>query len=644
MGFFLKKNFWIMLLSDIVLLCFCYVSAYWLRFEGSIGPASVDLIVCTIPVLLICKIVCFYFADLYRGMWRYTGIMDLLNVIKGSMAATLFFTLYIAMVYHFSGVSRSIILLDFIFTIVASGGLRLFIRLYYQRQPEFLEEIIFWRKHKSDNKRVLIIGTGPLAERLFREFQGSLQDSFRVIGFIDEVHAHRGMKIHGVPVLGSLSDIPDMVFHYRIDDILIANPDFGPVKIKALVESCTGLGARVKVVPSLSERINGAVAHHLRDIMIEDLLDREPIHIDMLEVSKDINGCDILITGAGGSIGSEIARQISNFQPRSIILFDNAETPLYNIEMEVRKRFRNTLIIPFIGDIRNMKSMEHVFKKYHPSIVFHAAAYKHVPMMELAPLDAVNTNILGTYKIASLSCKYHVDKFVMISTDKAVRPTSIMGASKRVAEMVVQSMNGNGTRFVIVRFGNVLGSNGSVVPLFEKQIASGGPVTVTHPEVTRYFMTIPEAVMLVLQASAIGKGRELFLLDMGKPVKIADLAKNMIRLAGLVPEKDIKIEYIGLRPGEKLYEELLIAGEGVVDTAYNKIKVCKHSKTVSEEKLFEAIEHFMLLVDTSYDHEAAVNVIRSLIPAYDDSFNRGKHHKSNATFNQRDNVIVSYEA
>jgi FlaA1/EpsC-like NDP-sugar epimerase len=625
-----------MLLSDVVLLSVCYVSAYLFRYEGVISAQSASLIQETIVPLLVCKITSFFFLDVYRGMWRYTGIMDLLNIIKGSLAGSLFLVLYLSMVYHFSGVSRGIILADFVFTIVAIGGLRLLIRLYYQKGPDFMDEIIFWRRYKNDGKRVLVIGTGPLAEQLFRELQGDSRQTFRTIGFIDEGSVNQGMKIHGVPILGSLEDIHRILSYYRIDDIFIANPEIGAGKIKTLVETCAGLGVRVKVIPSLLERMNGSVAHHLRDIRIEDLLEREPVKLDMHEVSRDLKGKDVLITGAGGSIGSELARQIFKFRPGNLILLDNAETPLYNIDMELKGLPAETNVIPCIGNIKNSKKIDQIFKKYHPHIVFHAAAYKHVPLMELTPLDAVNTNILGTFRLASAACKYHVEKFVMISTDKAVRPTSVMGATKRVAEMIVKAMSGNGTRFVAVRFGNVLGSNGSVVPLFEKQIAVGGPVTVTHPEVTRYFMTIPEAAMLVLQASAIGKGGELFLLDMGEPVRIVDLAKNMIRLAGLVPDRDIKIEYIGLRPGEKLYEELLIAGENVVNTAYNKIKICKNFNSIHEEKLFEAVERFRLLVESSYDHEAAVRILRSLVPAYKE------HIEQRGSLMPRHEAVIAY--
>ncbi len=644
MRIFFRKNFWVMLLCDIILLCVCYFSSYWLRYEGRLAPQDITLFAKTLAPLLLCKIICFFLFDLYRGMWRYTGVLDLYNVIKSSLAGSLLFVVFLSMFYHFNGISRAIIISDMIFTVVAIGGVRLFVRLYYQKSPDFMDEILFWRNEKLTSKKVLVIGTGPLAEQLFREFHGGHEQSFRIIGFIEEKYAYRGMKIHGIPILGSLEDMPHILNQYHIDDILIASHEFKAGKIKTLVELCAGLGVRVKVIPSLTERINGVVVDHLRDIRIEDLLEREPVCLDMDKVSKDLKGKDVLVTGAGGSIGSELARQIMGFRPRRLILLDNAETPLYTIEMELNKILTDIEIIPCIGDIRNSKGLDSIFKKYQPQIVFHAAAYKHVPMMELAPLDSINTNILGTFKLASVACKYKVEKFVMISTDKAVRPTSVMGATKRVAEMVIQSMNGNGTRFVIVRFGNVLGSNGSVVPLFEKQISAGGPITVTHPEVTRYFMTIPEAVMLVLQAGAVGKGGELFLLDMGEPVKIVDLAENMIRLAGLIPGRDIKIDYIGLRPGEKLHEQLLIAGENVINTENDKIKICNHDNNVDEQKLFRAIENFDLLVTSSYDHEAGLSIIRSLVPAYNDSISQKLTLINLPNVSSQDNPKFSYDA
>jgi len=440
------------------------------------------------------------------------------------------------------------------------------------------------------------------------------------MGFVDEGVGHDGMMIHGVPIVGTLEAIPDFVVFREIDDILIAVSDTENRMIKALVETCAGLDVRFKVIPSLQERIEANVAENLRDIKLEDLLERESVKLDMEMVRQDLQGKTVLVTGAGGSIGSELSRQILGYHPQKLVLLDNSETPLYSIDLELNKQVSEhqleTVVVPCIGDVRSTISLERVFDRYRPDIVYHAAAYKHVPMMELSPIDAVHNNVLGTFNVATVANKHHASKFVMISTDKAVRPTSVMGATKRVAEMAVQSMNGNGTQFSVVRFGNVLGSNGSVVPLFEKQIASGGPVTVTHPEITRYFMTIPEAVMLVLQSGAIGQGGDLFLLDMGEQVKILDLAKNMIRLAGLVPEKDIAIEFVGIRSGEKLYEELLIEGEDVIDTSFEKIKICLGENGIDKAALTKAIKSFEQLVERSGDEDSVLDIIQRIVPKY----------------------------
>jgi len=636
MNFIMKKNFWVILLLDIILLSMCYYSAHWLRFDGAFNSVIRNQIIATIVPLVLIKLSCFSFFDLYSGMWRYVGVRDLLNVIKASVAGSLLFVAYLAMFHHFSGISRGVLLADFILTIVSIGGIRLAIRLYYQRDQEFFHEISFFRKAQKETKKVLIIGTGHLAESLLREVRDYRKFSYSVCGFIDVNISNKGMKIHGVPILGSLKEIPDLVGYYEIEDILIADITLNPKQIAEVIEACEGLGVHFKVIPSLSERIENNVADNLRDIKVEDLLKREQISLDMKLVRSEIENQTVLITGAGGSIGSELARQIIAFNPRQIVLLDNAETPLYQIDMALGSKGGRTKVIPCIGDIRSRRGLDRIFNIYKPQFVYHAAAYKHVPMMELSPLDAVNNNIIGTFKLASIASKHHVKKFVLISTDKAVRPTSVMGTTKRVAEMIVQSMNGNGTRFVVVRFGNVLGSNGSVVPLFQKQIAAGGPVTVTHPEITRYFMTIPEAVMLVLLSGSLGRGGELFLLDMGEPIKILDLARNMIRLAGLTPDRDIKIEFTGLRQGEKIYEELLIDGEGVLDTAFEKIKVCNNANNIDEEVLYEAIERFALLLKDSGDKDTAVAILKKLVPAFNDNHYTQKLDLAKRNLNKED--------
>ncbi len=614
-----RANFWIILLIDTAILAGCYFTAGLLRFEGAIPAETLDRMAANVVPLIACKLACFFAFDLYRGMWRYTGISDLIAIIKAALAGSLLYVAFLAMSEHFRFVSRGIILIDLLLTILAVAGFRLAIRLFYQRHSASLDELMFRDRARSGARRVLIVGTGARAEKLMREIHEGHTATYRVAGFIETGHAHSGLKIHGVPILGSMEDIPRLVTGLGIEDILIADSGLKHRDVAALMEACADCRVRFRVIPSFEEEMKKGAFGSLRDIRIEDLMEREPVRIDMGHVRSEIEGRRILVSGAGGSIGSELCRQILSYEPAELLLVDNAETPLYNIEIELnalRPKGSEVAIVPCICDVRSLRSMEQVFRRHRPDLVYHAAAYKHVPMMERSPLEAMNTNILGTFKLATLACRHHVRKFVLISTDKAVRPTSVMGATKRVAELVAQTLGGNGTRFIVVRFGNVLGSNGSVVPLFQQQIASGGPVTVTHPEITRYFMTIPEAVMLVLQAGAIGNGGELFLLDMGRPVKIADMARNMIRLAGLVPERDVKIAYIGLRPGEKLHEELLIEGEGIVDTPYEKIKVCSTCSRVDEERLFEGIEHMNLLVKNSGEADAALAILERLVPDF----------------------------
>ncbi|HPI93846.1 MAG TPA: nucleoside-diphosphate sugar epimerase/dehydratase [Deltaproteobacteria bacterium] len=617
--FFRKGNFWIMLLADMVILGLCYLAAGLIRFEGTIPPTTLHQMLVNIFPMIAAKVLCFFLFDLYRGMWRYTGIRDLLSIMKATLAGTLLYISFLALFEPFKLVSRGVILIDFLLTVVCIGGFRLAIRLYHQRDSAFMDELMFWRKALSARKNVLIVGTGPDAEKLMREIHEGRVSNAHVVGFIEMEDENQGMKIHGIPILGSMLDLPRVIAFYGIEDIFIADPCMKARDVRTLIETFGGSRVRFKVVPTLQERMTQGVFDSLRDIKLEDLMERDQIHVDMGVVRAEIEGRCVAVTGAGGSIGSELCRQILRYAPETLILIDNAETPLYEIDMELstcRPEGSAVRVIPCIGDVRSRRSIERIFRKYRPQVVYHAAAYKHVPMMELAPVDAVNNNVIGTFKVASLACRYHVKKFILISTDKAVRPTSVMGATKRVAELVVQALGGNGTRFIVVRFGNVLGSNGSVVPLFQQQIASGGPVTVTHPEITRYFMTIPEAVMLVLQAGAMGSGGELFLLDMGRPVRIADLARNMIRLSGLVPDRDVRITYIGLRPGEKLYEELLIEGEGVVDTPYEKIKVCSTCSKIDEERLFEGIEHMNLLMKNAGDADAALSILGRLVPDF----------------------------
>ncbi len=626
----MKKNFWVILLIDITLLVSSYYLAFYFRFEGSIPAAMLHLLKMTILPIIIIKISSFLFFDLYKGMWRYTGINDLLNIIKATVLSIGIFILYLVAVYSFLGISRSVIIADGLLTIFFIGGSRLSIRMFYQMVTDISRGGIKKGKHNLE-KRVLIVGTGPLAERISRELSNENNDRMIIAGFIDETGSNKGMKIHGIPILGPLKEINKTIQHLEIDDVFIALPGIKPESIREIIDACSGLRVGFKVIPSFAEIINGKVASQLRELQIDDLLNRDPVYLDMTCVSESINGKVVLVTGAGGSIGSELARQILSFSPSKLILLDNAETPLFNIEMELKDVYTQTEILPCIGDIRTTRGLERIFNQYKPEFVYHAAAYKHVPLMEIMPVDAVNNNILGTYKLATVAMKYGAKKFVMISTDKAVKPSSVMGVTKRIAEMIVQSLNGENTIFSVVRFGNVLGSNGSVVPIFEKQIKDGGPVRITHPDVTRYFMTIREASMLVLQAGAMSRGGELFLLDMGSPIKIVDLARSMIRLAGHVPDKDIQIVFTGLRPGEKLHEELLIYGEDIVNTVFDKIKVCNNSNGFDKNNLFSKVSRLECLVNDFSEIEDVMDIISDLVPAYSRQVATGVYKISSET-------------
>jgi len=560
--------------------------AYLIRFDFTISQQYSILLYRILPFVLIIKVVSFYFFDLYSGMWRYTSIADLFNIIKASSLSTLLIVSFILFRTKFQGFSRSVFIIDWCFTILFISGYRLFIRLYFEYSSgDRINIMSMWKalglfnRKRADGKRLLIIGAGNCGEKIYREIHDNDRLQYRVVGFLDDNSAKFGKKIHGVPVLGCIRDIKKIISKTMADEALIAIPSTNSQKMRDIVAKCKESGIRFKIIPSMGELINGkATVNDIREVDYSDLLGREVIKLDEEKIGAYLRGQCVLVSGAGGSIGSELCRQICRFRPESLILYERAESPLYEIELELKQNFRNIKIVTLLADVQDTKQLEKTFEFYKPQTVFHAAAYKHVPLLELQPWKAIDNNIKGTANIVEVANKYNVERFVFVSTDKAVRPANIMGASKRVAEMLIQNQNGCGlshTRFMIVRFGNVVGSIGSVVPLFKKQIIKGGPVTVTHPEMTRYFMTIPEAGQLILQAGSMGNGGEIFLLDMGTSIKIDDMARDLIRLYGFEPDVDIKIEYVGLRPGEKLYEELIIEGEGIVPTTHDKIMALK---------------------------------------------------------------------
>jgi len=580
------KNFLIILFADVLLLTVAFIGAHLIRFEFNIPLYFLSLMKQMLPWVLLVKLGCFYFFGLYRGMWRYTSIVDLLNTIKATTVSSILIVSFILFKSRFIGYSRSVFLIDCCLTILFICGFRLSVRLFFEHfskeQPspiDFLSVFKLLSKRIKNSKNLIIIGAGDCGEKIYREIRDNAFLRYNVVGFLDDSKRKIGRTIHGIPVLGRIDDVTAIIKKVNADEGLIAIPSAQGEQMRRIVTLCNSSGISFKTIPSYGELIDGRISvKAIRDVAYRDLLGRELIKLDEERIGAYLRGQDVLVTGAGGSIGSELCRQICRFRPKSLILYERAESPLYEIELELKQNFREVKVVTLLADVQDTKQLEKTFESYKPQTVFHAAAYKHVPLLELQPWKAIDNNIQGTANIVEVANKYNVERFVFVSTDKVVRPVNVMGASKRVAEMLVQSQNGCGlshTRFMIVRFGNVVGSVGSVVPLFKKQIEKGGPVTVTHPEVTRYFMTIPEACQLILQAGAMGIGGEIYLLDMGTSIKIDDMARDLIRLSGFEPDADIKIEYIGLRPGEKLYEELIIEGEDVIPTSHEKIMVLK---------------------------------------------------------------------
>ena len=606
----LYKNFIIVFFLDILILFCSFYAAYLLRFDFNIPDNMLEMFLRILPVLLVIKIICFYFFDLYRGMWRYTSIEDLFNIIKASTTSTLLMITYILYSNRFMGVPRSVFIIDFGFTVLFISGFRLSVRFYFEHFTGDSFGVIlsrfskgFFKTDKTYTTKLLIIGAGDGAEKIYREIRDNSKLLYKVVGFLDDNPVKLGKKIHGIPVLGSIKDINAVQKMSGADEALIAISSISAEKMRRIVEICKESGIRFKTIPGIGELFNGRISiNAIREVSYQDLLSRKVIRLDKDKIGSYLTGRRVLITGAGGSIGSELCRQVCRFNPSSLILYERAESPLYEIDLELKKNFKNIKIIPLLGDIRDTKQLNHVFEQYTPETIFHAAAYKHVPMMEMHPWKAVENNIAGTLNLVEVAKKFKINQFVFVSTDKAVRSVNVMGVSKRVSEMIVQSQNENDnckTRFISVRFGNVLGSVGSVVPLFKKQIKEGGPITVTDRNVTRFFMTIPEACQLILQAGAMGKGGEIYLFDMGDPVKIADMAEDLIRLSGFEPDLDIKIEYTGLRPGEKMFEELITDGENILPSCHEKILVLRG--TNENHNLLNHQINELILLAGSYD-------------------------------------------
>ncbi|WP_088555113.1 nucleoside-diphosphate sugar epimerase/dehydratase [Calderihabitans maritimus] len=558
-----------MLLGDAALVNLAYYCALLLRFEGSIpskylyGYLDVALVVTAVSLGSL------YVHDLYNRIWKYASTDDLLAIIRAVTVSTV----GVAVIGYFSPspLPRSIPILGWMFNILFIGGSRFVWRLLVDRLSEPRQTV---RARKA-----LIVGAGDAGATVARELRHHRAAEIWPVGFVDDDPGKQKMQIFGLPILGTRDDIPRLVQQHGIEEIIIAIPSAPGEVIREIVSICKATPAKLKIVPAVYDLIDGKVTvSQIREVELEDLLGREPVSIDMEEIAGYLGDQVVMVTGAAGSIGSELCRQICRFHPGRLVAVDFSENGLFELEMELKESFPQVPLSVELADIREKRRIERLMEEYRPAVVFHAAAHKHVPLMEIHPEEAVKNNIIGTRNVAEAAARVGVKTFVLISTDKAVNPTSVMGATKRVAEMIIQHLDRvSDTRFAAVRFGNVLGSRGSVIPVFKRQIEKGGPVTVTHPDMVRYFMTVSEAVQLVIQAGAMARGGEVFVLDMGKPVKIVDLARDLIRLSGFEPDKDIKIEFTGIRPGEKLFEELLTAEEGVTATRHRKIYIAKNN-------------------------------------------------------------------
>ena len=603
--------------TQLGLIAAANLTAFALRFEGDIPPEYARLLLQGLPIVLAIYAVGLLAFGIQRGLWRYVGLHDLGRILWASVVSSAVFYGVVHGFLGWVGYPRSVIILTGVLSGLYLGGIRLSVRWFRE-----------WLRVLSPSaRRVLIVGAGHAGELLVRDMLSDRDSHYRPVGLVDDDPIKRKMKIHGVSVVGKIEDIAALSRGLLAHEIIVAIPSASTALKQRILAASEGCKVPIKTLPSVKQLLeNPEALRQVRPMSLEDLLQREPIQMDRQELHPLLEGKRVLVTGAGGSIGSELCRQIARYHPATLILFERYENGVFALDLELRAQYPKITIIPAIGDVTVHERVAEVLQQTDPDLVFHAAAHKHVPLMELNPKEAVRNNVLGTKTVAEASLASGVDRFVLISTDKAVNPTSVMGATKRVAEDLMQSLSHRGqTKFTVVRFGNVLGSNGSVVPLFAEQIRKGGPLTVTHPEIKRFFMTIPEAVQLVLQASRLGQGGEVFVLDMGEQVKVVDLARNMIVLSGLVPDQDIQIVYSGLRPGEKLYEELFEETEQVEPTPHVKIRRAISASAIQSDRLDRAIAHLEDAVSHGDDDEL-IRRLNEAVPTYTPMSSRSIEH------------------
>jgi FlaA1/EpsC-like NDP-sugar epimerase len=609
----LRKNIWLFLIIDLLIIGGSLFISYALRFDFIIPSLYFNELQYVFIILVFSKISTFLFFNLYKGMWRFTSITDLINVIKATTVASLFSIAVILLILESNIIPRSVLLIDYILTTVGIAGSRASVRIFSAKFSKKKNgKLSLPVKIKT---RLILLGAGSTGERIIREVKESPSSKYEIVGLLDDESNKINSTIHGIPVLGKIEELHSMPIPF--DEILICIPTASGTEMRSIINHCKIVQKPYRTIPTVYELIDKKISiNMIREVSMADLLGRDEVNLDRSKISNYLYGKRVLITGAGGSIGSELVKQCLGYNPDLMILFDQSEHNLFKIDNYCKEINNNIGIQPILGDIRDTSILNSVFSSFQPQVVLHAAAYKHVPMQENNPWEAVVTNIQGTLNVMEACENRSVEKFVLVSTDKAVNPTNIMGATKRVAEILVQSKSKNSkVSYMAVRFGNVIGSSGSVIPTFQKQIKNGGPITITDPEMKRYFMSIPEAAQLILQAGSIGAGGEIFVLDMGKPVFVKDIAYELIKLSGLEPEADIAIEYIGLRPGEKMFEELMISGENIVDTAHEKIMVLKNGKGYNWEQLLSYIEE-IVQTTTSFDSNLIKEKLKEFVPEY----------------------------
>ncbi len=605
-----KRNFNLMILDGLASLGSLYL-AFLIRFDFSIPGSFFLLFLSWAPWFILIQVSVFHFSDLYARIWRYTSLFDLYAILKSVTIVTMILISSILAFQGLTGYPRSVLLVYFILNTIITIGIRLSVRVYFTHYHEDSP-----LKNPKPRKTLLLIGAGKTGEKIAREIMTTSRHQYSIAGFVDDDVKKHGALLHGKEIFCSIAKLSDLTVAY--DEILITAPTASGDQIRRIVDICKGTGKRYKTVPAINEIIDGEISMAaVRDVAYSDLLGREEVKLDMNSIENILQGKRVLITGAGGSIGSELVKQCLSFKPAEVVCLDTSEENIYKLDQFFNKVQSKTILKTVLASINSRNQCDKVFSENRPHIVFHAAAYKHVPIQELHPWTAVTTNIGGTMNIVELSDKYSVDKFVLVSTDKAVNPVNVMGATKRAAERLIQSYNEQSkTTFMAVRFGNVLGSSGSAIPTFQKQINDGGPITITHPEMTRYFMSIQEASQLILQCGALGGDGEIFLLEMGKPIRIVQMAKDLIRLSGLEPEIDIPIVFTGLRPGEKLYEELQLFNEQKVSTSHIKIMVLKDRVAHMPWNILKASFIKLLEAARDLDSEKIRFLLEQIIPTY----------------------------